>query len=173
MHLVGHQLLESADLSMVAVEEGQETGLGSRGSLDSSKPELGLTAFEFGQVENQVVAPQTGPFADGGELCRLEVSEPQGFQVTPAFRKASQGVNGADQTIAQEFQSFAHEQQIGVVGHVAAGRPQVDDVAGSRADVAIGVDVGHDIVAKTAFVLLGFGKVDVVDVGAFPPAGPE
>ena len=37
---------------------------------------------------------------------------------------------------------------------------------GPGADLAIGMDVGHDIVAQPALVLGGAAKVDVVDVAA-------
>ena len=36
---------------------------------------------------------------------------------------------------------------------------------GLRADVAIGVNMGHDVVPQLAFVALGGVEVDVVDVG--------
>ena len=61
---------------------------------------------------------------------------------------------------------LAHQDQVGVVGDVAGGGAEVDDVAGGRGGVAEGVDVGHHVVAELALVLVGAGEVDVVEVGA-------
>ena len=41
----------------------------------------------------------------------------------------------------------------------------MDDRPGRRALIAVGVHVGHDVVPQLAFVLRGFGEVDVVDGG--------
>ena len=54
--------------------------------------------------------------------------------------------------------------KIGIVGDIAAGSAEMDDVAGLGADFAIGVDVGHDIVTQPAFVHFGAGEIDVVDM---------
>jgi hypothetical protein len=42
----------------------------------------------------------------------------------------------------------------------------MDDVAGIGADFAVGIDVGHDIVAPASFVRLGPREIDVLDMGA-------
>src|SRR5262249_44581030 len=56
--------------------------------------------------------------------------------------------------------------QIGIVRDVATGRAQVENVLSGRTDFRVSVDVGHDIVAQSAFVRMGAGKVDVVQMGA-------
>src|SRR5262249_55682355 len=77
-----------------------------------------------------------------------------------------QGSENADELIAQPSHSLAHQDQVGIVGDVAAGGAEVDYFAGVGTDFAIGVDVGHDVVTAAALVLGGPREVDVVDVGA-------
>src|SRR5262249_57371055 len=77
-----------------------------------------------------------------------------------------QGSEDADEPIAQPSHSLAHQDQVGIVGDVAAGGAEVNNFAGVGTDFAIGVDVGHDVVTAAALVLGGPREVDVVDVGA-------
>ena len=57
------------------------------------------------------------------------------------------------------------KQQVGVVGHVAARRPQVNNRPGVGTHVAVGVNVGHHVVPQLLLVLSGRREIDVVDVG--------
>ncbi len=77
--------------------------------------------------------------------------------------EVGQGGDDADQPVAQQLETFAHQDQIGVVGDVAAGGPQMDDPRRAGAGIAEGVDMGHHVVAQPALVRLGGGKVDAVD----------
>ena len=61
--------------------------------------------------------------------------------------------------------AFAHQDQVGVVGDVAARGAQVNDRPGSGAQVAVGVHVGHHVVPQLLLVSGGGGEIDVVDVG--------
>src|SRR5262249_55870825 len=79
--------------------------------------------------------------------------------------EGGQGVDDADEGVAHQAEGVAHEDQVGVVGDVAGGGAEVEDVAGGGGGVAVGVDVGHDVVPQPALVHLGAGEVDVVDVG--------
>ena len=63
-----------------------------------------------------------------------------------------------------EREPLADQDQVGVVGDVAARRAEVDDLPGRRGDVAVGVDVGHDVVAEPLLVGPGGVEVDVVDL---------
>ena len=59
--------------------------------------------------------------------------KPSVGQVALAGGEAGQGVDDADQPVAQQAKPFAHQHQVGVVGDVAAGGAEVDDVAGGGA----------------------------------------
>ena len=67
---------------------------------------------------------------------------------------------------AHQFERFAHQDQVGVVGDVAARGAQVDDRAGVGANVAVGVDVGHHVVPQFSLVLGRLGEIDIVDMRA-------
>ena len=56
------------------------------------------------------------------------------------------------------------QDQVRVVGHVAACRAEVDDRPGLRADVAIGMDVGHHVVPQPPLVPFGRREIDRIDV---------
>ena len=66
--------------------------------------------------------------------------------------------------MADQLEPFTEQQQIGVVGHIATGGAKVNDCLGGRAVVAVGVYVGHHVVAKLALVTSGCVEVDRVDV---------
>jgi hypothetical protein len=51
-----------------------------------------------------------------------------------------------------------------VVSDVAGGGAEVDDGHGLGAHGAKGVDVGHDVVPHLLLLLLGHGKVDVIEM---------
>ena len=76
-----------------------------------------------------------------------------------------QRVDDGHQSAAEDFEPLAHQDQVGVVGDVAARRTEVDDLAGVRAAIAIRVDVGHHVVPQLALVLRGPVEIDLVDGG--------
>ncbi len=63
------------------------------------------------------------------------------------------------------LQSVPVKDEIGVVGDVAAGGPQVDDARGGGRGLAEGIDVGHHVMADFLFPLRRAVVVDVGDVG--------
>ena len=163
-HLAGDELIEAADLVVIAVKQGEEAGLRAGGPLGAAEAQRGQAVLQFVQVQDEIVAPEAGAFADGGQLGRLEVREAERLQVAVACGKAGQGVDDADQAVAQQTQPLAHQDQVSVVGDIAAGGAEVDDVARGRGGVAIGVDVGHHVVAQAVLVAGRPGEVDVVHV---------
>ena len=150
---------------MVAVEQFQETGLRAGGALAAQRLEAGDAVLDLGQVHREVVRPEAGPLAHGRRLGRLEMGEPQAGQIAVFGGEAGQRIDHGRHPAADHFQPFAQQQQIGVVGHVAACGAQVDDRHGRGAGVAVGVDVGHHVVAEFPLVAGRGLKVDVVHVG--------
>ena len=123
-HLAGDQLIQAADALVIAAEEGEKTGLRAGRALDAAEAQRFQTMLEFVQIENEIVAPQTGAFADGRELGRLKMRETERGQIAPARGEAGQRVDDADEPIAQQPQTLAHQDQIGIVGDIAAGAPR-------------------------------------------------
>ena len=122
--------------------------------------------LELGQIEHQVVGPQAGPLAHGRRLGRLQMGEAQAGQIAVLLgANVARRSMTATSAVADQLQRLAHQDQVGVVGDVAACGAQVDDRPRRGADVAVGVDVGHHVVPQPPFVGGRGVEVDVVDVG--------
>ncbi len=121
--------------------------------------------FDFRQIEHQIINPQARPFANGRGLRRLKVGEAERRQCAMRFGKLCEGVDHAHQSPPHKFQRFAQQNQVGVVDHVVAGGAEVNDPLRRRADIAVGVNVGHHIVPEFLFDGVGGREVDVIHVG--------
>ena len=149
---------------MIAVDQGQEAGLRASRAFGPVGLEVRQAELDLGQVEHEVIGPEAGPFAHRRRLGRLKVREGQARQRPILLREFCQAVDHGDQSAADHFQRLPQQDQIGVVGHVAACRAQVDDWPGSRTNVAVGMHVGHHVVPQSPLMPLGRRKVDVVHV---------
>ena len=58
----------------------------------------------------------------------------------------------------------AHDDQVGVVDDVLAGRAQVDDPLGGRGGLLERVDVGHHVVPQALLPVGGPVEVDVIEL---------
>ena len=121
--------------------------------------------LDFGEVECEVIGPEAGAAADGGGLSGLQVRVAEGGEVAIFFGEVGQREDDRGEASGDHAEGFADENEVGVVGDVAAGGAEMDDRASGGAGVAIGVDVGHHVVAELAFVFGGGVEVDVGDVG--------
>ena len=108
--------------------------------------------LDLAQVEDQLVAPERGALADRHELRRLEVGVAQAGQRLVRLGEPAQGVDRGGRLVADDLQRRADQDQVGVVGDVAARRAQVDDRPGRGRRVAVGVDVRHHVVAESPLV---------------------
>ena len=79
--------------------------------------------------------------------------------------KPGQPVQHPHQLVPDQLQPLPHEDHIGVIPHVTAGSPQVDDGHRLGALGPVGVDVGHHVVAQFPLLLGGKLVVDIGDVG--------
>ena len=158
-HLLGDELVEPSDLGVIAVKEFEEAGLRAGRAFDAAGLERGDAVLELVQIQHQVVGPQAGPLADGRRLGRLQVREAEAGQVAVLLRRtwpARRSRRPAGR--ATQLQRLAHQDQVGVVGDVAARRAEVDDRPGRGADVAVGVDVGHHVVPQLPLVASAAAK---------------
>ncbi len=147
-HALGDHAVELAHLVMVAVEELQEAGLGAGGALDAAERQAVEQRLDLLEVEQEVLQPQRRALAEGGRLGRLEVGEAQDRLVALLAAEVVQGPRDADDPRPHDPQAFLDQDQVGAVGDVAGGRPQVQDSLGGGRLLAEGVDVGHDVVAQ-------------------------
>ncbi len=150
---------------MVAVEEFQETRLRAGRPLVAQGFEAGDAVLDFGQVQGEIVGPETRPFADGRRLGGLKMGEAEAGQIAVFGGEGGQRVDHGRHAAGDHLQALAQQQQVGVVGHVTACGPEMDDRPGVGAEVAVGVDVGHHIVPQFSLVTRGGVEVDVIDVG--------
>ena len=149
---------------MIAVEQLQEAGLRAGRAFHAAGLERRDAVLDFRQIERQIVGPQARPPADGRRLRRLQVREAERRQVAILFGEVGQRDDHRRQPPGDHLQRLAHQNQVGVVGDVAACGAQVNDRPGRGALVAVGVDVGHHVVPQLALVLVGGVEIDVVDV---------
>ena len=147
--------LEGSHFVLVAREQLEEAGLGSRGALGRAGSQRFETMFDRFEIKNQVVDPQAGSLSDRGGLSRLKVGEGEAGQVAVLGSEFCHLVDRGRQAFSGELKSFANQQQVRVVGHKATGRAEVDDPAGVRALVPICVHMSHHIVAQFTLV---FGR---------------
>ena len=163
-HAGGDVAFEPAAFLMVAVEEFEEARLGAGGSLDAAERDALDLLFDPLEVEQEVLEIETEPLADGGELRRLEVGEAEGGQRLVGVAKGGELAHQPEQFAADDFQSFAHLDELGVVGDEAAGGAEVDDRHRFRTELAEDVNVAHDVVAQFALFGGDLVEVDVVEV---------
>ena len=121
--------------------------------------------LDFLKVHVELVEPQGGALAHGGQLGGLQVRVGQGRQGLVSVREARKQVHDVEHLAPHDLQALLHDDDVGVVAHVAAGGAQVDDAARGGALQAVGVDMAHHIVAALALAALGVVVVDIVLVG--------
>ena len=117
------------------------------------------------QVHVQLVHPQGGALADGGQLGGLAVGVGEAGHILVLVGKLGQVRQHADGLLAHQLQSLAHDDDVGIIAHIAAGSTQMDDTLGLGALQTVGIDVAHDIVTHQLFAGDGILVVHVVLVG--------
>ena len=81
------------------------------------------------------------------------------------LRKGRQIPQHRQQLRPQIDKAVPVQDQIGVVGHIAAGGAQMDDARRRRRGLAVGVHMRHHIMAHLALPPGGLLVVDIGDVG--------
>ena len=151
---------------MIAVEQVEVAGLRAGSAFEPAKPERREFVFNFLKIAHEIVAPEGGPFADGRNLGRLIVGQPERREVAMLLGEGSQGVNDDGQPLGDDAQRVAHDDQVGVVNDKCAGGAQVQNAAGARGDLSPSVHVGHHVVAQALLVPGGGGEINFLQ-GSF------
>ncbi len=110
------------------------------------------------------MAPESGPFSHRDKLSGLEMGVAETGQVLPSDGEDGQRVDRLDEQIAHQAQGLAGQDQVGVVGNIATGRPQMDDRAGQRSGVSQGMDMGHHVVSESLLVPASRLEIDRIDL---------
>ena len=164
-HLPGNGSVHRADLVGIALEQLHEGSLGAGGTLDAAQLQSSQTVVDLLQVHHQLVGPQGGTLAHGGGLGRLAVGVGHAGHVLVFLGKAGQLCQHADELFAHQLQALPHDDDVGVVAHIAAGGTQMDDAGCLGALLAVGINVAHHVVAHQLFALNGHFVIDVVHMG--------
>ena len=149
---------------MVAVEELEEARLGAGRAFVAEGLEAFETIFEVFEVGYKIVSPESGAFTDGCRLRGLKMCQSETGKSAIFFCEFGEPVDNDDEAIANHAKSFAIENTVAVVGDEATSGSQVDDCASVRADVAVSMDMGHDVVSEFFFVCGGGFEVDIVEM---------
>ena len=160
----GEAAVHLVDLRAVAVEEVEEAGLRARRAAAAEEFDVLQREVQLAQVGEEVLHPERRALADGDELGGLIVGIAQRRRRLVAVRELREVRQHPQQLAAQVFQPVAVEDQVGVVGHIAACRAEVDDACGARRGLAVGVDVRHHVMPHFLFALPHAVIVNVGDV---------
>lgn len=161
--LLGHQLVQLLDLTVITLEDLEERSLSTGGTLDTTETQVIAGPLQVPQIHEQILDPQARPLANRDELGRLSVREAETRQVLVLLRECRQLIDNDGQLGDQDVETVAEEDEIGVVRAVARGGTPVDDARRSRGDLSVRVDVGHDIVSPALFLLRGNLELLVLD----------
>lgn len=165
-HALGDAGFEFSDFGVITLKELEEAGLGTGRPFDAAAFE-GLEAVgDFFEIGDEIVGPESRAFADGGGLGGLEVREGEAGEGGMLFGEGGEASEAGGESLLGELEGVADEPEVGVVGDVAAGGAPVDDGSGGGALIAVGMDMGHDIVAFFAFVFGGDLHIGLVAKGS-------
>ena len=161
-HLLRNLAVERLYALIIAVKQLQKAGLRAGGPLRAEQLCLAELVFNVLEVHQKILNPERGALADSGGLRGLIMRKRQSRQVFVLHREMRQNADDADKFVAQQAQSFRHDDNVGVVPYIAGGCPQMDDRARLRALLAIGIHMGHHVVAHDLLALPGNIVIDVV-----------
>jgi len=149
----------------VALKERDEAGLRAGRAAAAKKADGSGRVVQLLEVEQQVLQPQGRALAHGRELRWLEMGVAETGHGGVAVGKIAEIAHDGQQLSAQIAQRVAVEDEIGVVGHIAARCAQMDDALRARRHLAEAVDVRHDVVADLLFLGRDHVVVDGAHVG--------
>ncbi|OPZ68321.1 MAG: hypothetical protein BWY81_00891 [Firmicutes bacterium ADurb.Bin467] len=162
--LCGDPLFELVDLLPVAVEQLQKALLrAGRAAISEQFQRLPREVDAF-EVHQKVLHPERRALADRRQLRGLQVRVAERRERAVFPRERAQPSQHLGELFADERERVVQHQNVGVVGHVAGRRAQVDHAARAGARIGVGEHVRHHVVAR-ALLVTGRGLVvDVKDV---------
>ena len=107
-HLGGDVRLHGLDLLLVALKQLHKAGLGAGGALGAAQGQMGNAGVQLLQVHVELVHPQGGALAHGGQLGRLAVGVGQAGHILVFPGKVGQQGQHADELFAHQLQALAH-----------------------------------------------------------------
>ena len=117
------------------------------------------------QVQTELLKPQSGAFAHGGGLGRLEMSERQSRLGLVLLREVRQFLHHIHQFLFHQLQRLSHDNNVGVVPHIAGGGPQMDNPRRLGALLPVSVYMAHHIMTHFLFPGPGHFVIDILSMG--------
>ena len=162
--IVGNALLQLLNLALVAVKQLHEGRLRAGRALAAEHAQVFDAVFYLIQIHQQLVHPQGSALADGGQLCGLEVGEAEGRLGLVRICELRQLVQYGRQLFANQQQTLADLDDVGIVADIRAGSAEVDNAGRLGSRLAEGVNVRHNVMAYLLLALTGHIVVDVGQV---------
>ena len=153
------------DFCRIPVKQLQEAGFRASGSPAAQKFHGFHDKIQLYQIADEVLHPQRCPLAHRDQLGGLIMGVAQSGSRLERFRETGKVGDDLQQLSPEVFQAVPVENDVGVIGDVAAGRAQMDDTGGGGRGLAVGIHVRHHVVTDFLFPRRGTGEVDVRDVG--------
>ena len=125
--------------------------------------EVGKHEIQLIKVEKQILYPEAGTLADGNELCRLKMRVAKGRKGTVLHSKGGERFYHGDKLAPYIAQSVTVDDEISIVGDIAARCAEVYYACGIGAAFAIDMDMRHDVVAQQLFLCGDGVVVDIVE----------
>ena len=147
---------------VIAVEQLEEARLRAGRALRAEQLRLADLILDVLEIHQEFLNPERRALADGRRLGGLEVRESERRQVLVLRRELRKHADDVDELLPDDFHRLGHDDDIGIVAHVAARRAEVDDAGRLRALLAVGIDVAHHVVAHEALTRFGDLIIDVV-----------
>ena len=110
--------------------------------------------------------PEADALADGGGLGGLQVGEAEADDAAGLQCLGGEGLDHHRQPGSDQIEAVAHHHQIGVVGDKGTRGPEVEDRPGLGAGIAIGVQVGENVVPHLLLVGGRLHEIDRLQMGA-------
>ncbi len=121
--------------------------------------------LEIVEIRQKILDPEGRALSDGRRLRGLEMGKRESREILVSAGKIREDADGIDQFPADQPKAFRHEEDVGVVPHIAGRCPQVDNRFRVRTLDPVGVHVRHHVVAHDLFTGLCHIVIDIVPVG--------
>ncbi len=120
--------------------------------------------IQFFQVSEEILHPERGAFSDGHKLGGLIMGIPQRGRAGVFLREPGKIPQKTQKPLPEVTQALTVNNQVRVIGNVAACRAQMDDPGGGGGGFSVGVDMSHHIVSDFLFFLCGKLIINVVNM---------
>ena len=162
IHLPRDHVLERLHFALVPLEQLHERRLRAGRPLGAEEQELSEPVLERLHVLYKLVNPEGRALADRRQLGGLQMRVGEARQVAPLFRESAELPHDLCGFFQNQARRVAQHDHIGVVPHIAGGRPEVNDRLRLRALYPVSVDMAHDVMAYLALPRLRHVEIDVV-----------